>query len=146
MRVLVAEDDERTASYLVRGLAESGHIADRAADGDPRLAMALEGIYDALVLDRLLPGIDGVTVIRRLRAHDPHLPVLMLSAVASTGDPVEGIRAGCDDYLAKPYVFAELLPRLKALAPRAAPPLGPAVLPASDLQLDTLRPTSPRAG
>src|SRR5258708_654761 len=74
MRVLVAEDDERTASYLVRGLAESGHIADRAADGDTALAMALEGIYDALVLDRLLPGIDGVTVIRRLRAPAPPRP------------------------------------------------------------------------
>ena len=146
MRVLVAEDDERTASYLVRGLAESGHIADRAADGDTALAMALEGIYDALVLDRLLPGIDGVTVIRRLRAHDPHLPVLMLSAVASTGDRVEGIRAGCDDYLAKPYVFAELLARLEALARRADPSRGRAVLRVGDLELDTLGRTASRAG
>ncbi len=146
MRVLVAEDDERTASYLVRGLAESGHIADRAADGDTALAMALEGIYDALVLDRLLPGIDGMTVIRRLREHDPHLPVLMLSAVASTVDRVEGIRAGCDDYLAKPYVFAELLARLEALARRADPSRGRAVLRVGDLELDTLGRTASRAG
>src|SRR4029077_1102885 len=80
--------------------------------------MALEGIYEALVLDRMLPGMDGLTLVRRLRRDDPRTPVLMLSAVASTADRVEGMRAGCDDYLAKPFSFVELLARLEALARR----------------------------
>jgi len=88
LRVLVAEDDERTADYLVRGLSESGHIVDRVADGEAALAMALEGIYEALVLDRKLPGIDGLTVVRRLRQRDRRIPVLMLSGIATTADRV----------------------------------------------------------
>src|ERR1700726_2964692 len=119
VRILVAEDDDRTANYLVRGLTESGHVVDRVADGETALAMALEGIYEALILDRMLPAMDGVTLVRRLREHDPRTPVLMLSAVASTIDRVEGMQAGCDDYLTKPYVFAELLARLEALGRRA---------------------------
>ncbi len=118
MRVLVAEDDQRTADYLVRGLTESGHIVDRVADGEAALAMALEGIYEALVLDRKMPGIDGVTLVRRLRLRDQRTPVLMLSGVATMADRVEGLRAGCDDYLTKPYSFSELLARLDALGRR----------------------------
>jgi two-component system OmpR family response regulator len=146
VRVLVAEDDERTADYLVRGLTESGHVVDRAADGETALAMALEGIYEAVVLDRLLPGIDGITLVRRLRERDPQTSVLMLSAVASTADRVEGMRAGCDDYLAKPYVFAELLARLEALARRADRSRRLAVLRVGDLELDTIGRTVSRAG
>jgi two-component system OmpR family response regulator len=146
LRVLVVEDDERTADYLVRGLAESGHIVDRATDGETALAMALEGIYEALVLDRMLPGIDGLTVVRRLRDHDARTPVLMLSAVAATADRVEGMRAGCDDYLAKPYAFVELLARLEALARRADRSRRLAVLRVGDLELDTIGRTASRAG
>jgi two-component system, OmpR family, response regulator len=146
VRVLVAEDDERTAGYLVRGLTESGHVVDRAADGETALAMAREGIYEALVLDRMLPGIDGLTLVRRLREHDPRTPVLMLSAVAGTADRVEGMRAGADDYLAKPYAFAELLARLEALARRADRSRRHAVLRVGDLELDTLGRTASRAG
>lgn len=146
MRILIAEDDDRTANYLVRGLSESGHIVDRAADGETALAMALEGIYEALVLDRMLPALDGVSLVRRLRVHDLRTSVLMLSALASTADRVEGIRAGCDDYLAKPYVFAELLARLEALGRRADRSRRLSVLRVGDLELDTLGRTVSRAG
>ena len=94
MRVLVAEDDQRTADYLVRGLTESGHIVDRIDDGETALAMAIEGIYDALVVDRKLPGIDGVTLVRRLRRRDRRMLVLMLSGIATTTDRVEGRTRG----------------------------------------------------
>ena len=146
MRILVAEDDDRAANYLVRGLAESGHIVDRVADGETALAMALEGIYEALVLDRMLPAMDGVTLVRRLREQDPRTPILMLSAVASTIDRVEGMRAGCDDYLGKPYVFMELLARLEALGRRADRSRRLAVLRVGDLELDTASRTVSRAG
>ena len=146
MRVLVAEDDKRTADYLVRGLSESGHTVDHAADGETALAMASEGIYDALILDRKLPGLDGLSVIRRLRRRDQRTPVLMLSGVATTTDRVEGLQAGCDDYLAKPYSFVELLARLDALGPRAAPRRRDTVLRVGDLELDTMSRTVSRAG
>lgn len=146
MRVLVAEDDQRTADYLVRGLTESGHVVDHAGDGETALAMALEGIYGALVLDRMLPGLDGIGVVRRLRASNPTVPVLMLSAVAGTADRVEGMRAGCDDYLAKPYAFAELLARLEALARRADRSRRASVLRVGDLELDVASRTASRAG
>jgi two-component system, OmpR family, response regulator len=146
MRLLVAEDDERTANYLVRGLTESGHIVDRVADGETALAMALEGIYDALIVDRKLPEIDGLTLVRRLRERDPHTLVLMLSGIASTTARIEGIQAGCDDYLAKPYAFAELLARLEALARRADRSKRRAILRVGDLELDTIGRTASRAG
>lgn len=146
MRILVVEDDQRTADYLVRGLTESGHVVDCVADGETALAMALDGFYEALVLDRMLPGIDGLTLVRRLREHDPRTPVLMLSAVGSAADRVEGMRAGCDDYLAKPYVFTELLARLEALARRADRARRLSVLRVGDLELDTIGRTASRAG
>lgn len=115
MRILVIEDDTRTASYLVRGLGESGHVVDTAVDGRDGLAMALEGIYDALIVDRCLPGLDGLSVVRELRREKVPTPILMLSALASTQQRVEGLQAGCDDYLVKPYAFVEVLARLDAL-------------------------------
>ena len=115
MRILVIEDDARTASYLVRGLGESGHVVDTAEDGRDGLAMALEGIYDALIVDRCLPGMDGLSVVRELRREKMPTPILMLSALASTQQRVEGLQAGCDDYLIKPYAFVEVLARLDAL-------------------------------
>jgi two-component system OmpR family response regulator len=144
--VLVAEDDQRTADYLVRGLSESGHIVDRTGDGEMALAMAMEGIYDALVLDRKLPGLDGVALVRRLRLRDRQIPVLMLSGIATTADRVEGLRAGCDDYLAKPYSFSELLARLEALGRRSDRSRRRAILRIGDLELDTENRTVTRAG
>jgi two-component system, OmpR family, response regulator len=146
VRLLIVEDDRRAASYLVRGLSESGHIVDHAADGETGLAMALEGIFDALVVDRNLPALDGLTLVRRLRAQDATTPVLMLSAIASTMDRVDGFRAGCDDYLAKPYAFAELLARLEALARREDRARRLAVLRVGDLELDTQARKASRAG
>lgn len=146
MRVLVAEDDRRTAEYLVKGLSESGHVVDRTADGATALAMALDGVYDALILDRMLPEIDGLEVVRRLRRNRVQTPVLMLSGVATTADRVEGLQAGCDDYLAKPYAFAELLARLEALGRRRDPARGGSVLRIADLELDTGSRIVSRAG
>ncbi|MGD0105320.1 MAG: response regulator, partial [Rhodopila sp.] len=133
MRLLVVEDDDRAAGYLARGLTESGHIVDRAADGETGLALALEGIYDVLIVDRRLPVLDGLTLIRRLREHDTLTPILVLSAIGDMADRVEGMRAGCDDYLAKPYAFAEVLARLEALARRADRARGTTVLRVGDL-------------
>lgn len=118
MRILVVEDDRAAALYLVRGLRESGHVADHVDNGATALAMAQEQIYDALILDQLLPQMDGLTVLARLRAAGLRLPVLMLSALGSTHHRVEGLRAGADDYLAKPYAFTEVLARLEGLVRR----------------------------
>jgi len=137
MRLLIVEDDDRGGRYLVRGLAESGHIVDRASDGETGLALALEGIYDVLIVDRRLPALDGVALVRRLRKHGVATPVLMLSAIASAADRVAGLHAGCDDYLGKPYAFAEVLARVEGLARRADKARGQAVLQVADLTLDT---------
>jgi two-component system OmpR family response regulator len=146
VRLLIVEDDDRTGSYLARGLTESGHIVDRAADGETGLALASEGIYDALIVDRRLPILDGLSLIRRLRETDRLTPILVLSAIGSSADRVEGMRAGCDDYLAKPYAFAEVLARLEALARRTDRARRSMVLRVGDLVLDTLGRRALRAG
>ena len=121
MRVLVAEDDQRTADYLVRGLTESGHIVDRVADGEMALAMAIEGIYDALVLDRKLPGIDGLEVMRRLQERE-RTSVILLTAKAEASDRITGLRRGADDYVVKPFSPGELVARVDAVLRRVDPP------------------------
>jgi two-component system, OmpR family, response regulator len=146
MRLLIIEDDSRAAHYLTRGLSESGHVVDHVADGETGLAMALEGIYDALIVDRRLPALDGLTLVRRLRAASAAVPVLMLSAIGGPRDRVEGLQAGCDDYLAKPYAFAEVLARLEALARRADRTQRFAILRVADLELDTNTRQASRAG
>jgi two-component system, OmpR family, response regulator len=146
VRLLVVEDDDRAAAYLARGLTESGHIVDRAGDGELGLALALEGIYDALIVDRRLPALDGLTLIRRLRERDTITPILVLSAIGDMADRVEGMRAGCDDYLAKPYAFAELLARLEALARRADRARGSSVLRVGDLEVDIRSRRASRGG
>ncbi|MDB5402518.1 MAG: two-component system, OmpR family, response regulator [Acetobacteraceae bacterium] len=146
MRLLVVEDDDRAAAYLARGLTESGHIVDRAGDGELGLALALEGIYDALIVDRRLPALDGLTLIRRLRERDTITPILVLSAIGDMADRVEGMRAGSDDYLAKPYAFAELLARLEALARRADRARGSSVLRVGDLEVDIRSRRASRGG
>jgi two-component system OmpR family response regulator len=146
VRLLIVEDDDRAGSYLARGLTESGHIVDRATDGELGFALASEGIYDALVIDRRLPAMDGLTLIRRLRRQGTVTPILVLSAVGGTADRVEGMRAGCDDYLAKPYAFAEVLARLEALARRADRALGASVLVVGELELDMAARRAMRGG
>ncbi len=137
MRLLIVEDDDRSGGYLVRGLSESGHVADRATDGETGLALALEQIYDVLIVDRRLPGLDGISLVERLRKQGITTPVLMLSAIGNTADRVAGLRAGCDDYLAKPYAFAEVLARVEGLARRNDKTRSQSVLRIADLALDT---------
>jgi two-component system, OmpR family, response regulator len=146
VRLLLVEDDDRAGGYLARGLTESGHIVDRAADGELGLALASEGIYDVLIVDRRLPVMDGLTLIRRLRQRDTTTPILVLSAIGSAPDRVEGMRAGCDDYLAKPYAFAEVLARLEALARRSDRARRPDVLRVGDLEVDTAARRASRGG
>jgi len=138
MRILVIEDDREAASWLVKGLAEAGHVADHAADGEEGLAMALDGDYDVLIVDRMLPKRDGLSVIGELRAKKIETPVLILSALGQVDDRVKGLRAGGDDYLPKPYSFAELLARVEVLARRRGGRNEETVYRVGDLQLDRL--------
>jgi two-component system OmpR family response regulator len=146
VRLLIVEDDDRSGGYLVRGLSESGHVADRATDGETGLALALEQIYDVLIVDRRLPGLDGISLVERLRKQGITTPVLMLSAIANAADRVAGLRAGCDDYLAKPYAFAEVLARVEGLARRNDKTRSQSVLRIADLALDTLGRRASRGG
>ena len=139
MRLLVIEDDREAAAYLVKGLSESGHVVDHAADGDLGLEMALAGSHDALIVDRMLPGRDGLSVIAALRAEGVAAPVLILSALGEVDDRVEGLKKGGDDYLVKPYAFSELLARLEALVRRTRPEQQQAVFKIADLELDRLK-------
>jgi two-component system, OmpR family, response regulator len=118
MRLLVVEDDLGTAQFLLKGLREAGHAVDHAADGRDGLFMATSEPYDALVLDRMLPRVDGLTLVRTLRASSIATPALVLSARGEVDERVEGLRAGADDYLAKPFSLTELLARLEALTRR----------------------------
>jgi two-component system OmpR family response regulator len=135
MRVLVVEDEVRMASLLRRGLSEEGYAVDLAGNGLEAVWRATEFSYDAVVLDVLLPGIDGFEVCRRLRDGGCWVPVVMLTARSDVADRVRGLDAGADDYLAKPFSFAELCARLRALIRRGAPER-PALLEAGDLRLD----------
>lgn len=146
MRILLIEDDKEAAAYLSKALREAGHVADHAADGELGAAMAAEGGYDVLVIDRMLPRRDGLSVVEDLRASDDHTPVLILSALGQVDDRVVGLRAGGDDYLSKPYAFAELLARVEALARRRRPEAAETLYRVSDLELDRLAHTVTRSG
>jgi len=138
MRVLVIEDDRETAQFLQRSLKESGHAADVAGDGDTGLAMARDGKYDVLVVDRMLPRRDGLSIVQTLRSEGARTPVLILSALSGVDDRVTGLRAGGDDYLTKPYAYTELLARIEALARRPAPEELVTRYQVADLSLDRL--------
>ncbi len=146
MRILVIEDDKKAAAYVVKGLAESGHTADHAADGEDGFEMAGHGDYDVLVVDRMLPKLDGLTLVARLRADGLRTPILFLSALGEVDDRVKGLRAGGDDYLVKPYAFSELLARIEALARRSNPNDVETRLKVGDLELDVLTRRVIRAG
>jgi two-component system OmpR family response regulator len=120
MRILVVEDDAKIASFVVRGLKEEGYAVDHAADGDSGLALAETTTYDAAIVDIMLPGLDGLSLVRRLRLSRATVPVLFLSARATVEDRIKGLQAGGDDYLTKPFAFAEMLARLQALIRRAS--------------------------
>jgi len=146
MRILVIEDDKTAAAYVVKGLAESGHTADHAADGEDGYSMASHGDYDVLVVDRMLPMLDGLTLVSRLRGQGVRTPILFLSALGEVDDRVKGLRAGGDDYLVKPYAFSELLARIEALARRNNPVEVETRLKVADLELDVLTRRVTRAG
>ena len=138
MRILIIEDDRDAADYIVRAFRETGHVADHAADGEEGLAMALDGDYDVLIVDRMLPKRDGLSVIGELRAKKVETPVLILSALGQVDDRVKGLRAGGDDYLPKPYSFSELLARVEVLARRRGGRNEETVYRVGDLELDRL--------
>jgi two-component system OmpR family response regulator len=146
MRVLVIEDDREMARYLQKALTESGHTADVAGDGEEGLALARDGGYDVLIVDRMLPRRDGLSIVRTLRAEGVHAPVLILSALGDVDDRVKGLKAGSDDYLTKPYAFSELLARIEALTRRAEPQESQARYVVGDLVLDRLSRRVTRAG
>jgi two-component system OmpR family response regulator len=138
MRLLIIEDDRDAADYLVKAFSEVGHVADHAADGEDGLAMSLDGKYDVLIVDRMLPKRDGLAVIGELRAKGNVTPVLILSALGQVDDRVKGLRAGGDDYLAKPYSFSELLARVEVLSRRGGGRGEETVYRVADLELDRL--------
>ena len=146
MRILVIEDDREAANWLVRGLTESGHVADHAVDGEEGLSMATEGLHDVLIVDRMLPKRDGLDLIRALREEGIRTPVLILSALSDVDERVKGLRAGGDDYLGKPYAFAELLARVENLGNRKMDKPLETTLRVGDLEIDILTRTVTRAG
>lgn len=146
MKVLVIEDDREASRYLEKALNESGHSADVAGDGETGFALAENGNYDVLIVDRMLPKRDGLSVITALRAKGIETPVLILSALGQVDDRVTGLRAGGDDYLTKPYAFSELLARIEVLQRRKNPKEVETVYRVGDLELDRLSHIAKRAG
>ena len=148
MKILLVEDDAETAGFIRRGLTEAGHVVDHAADGPDGLHLAMTGPagYDVLVVDRMLPRLDGLGLVRALRAAGLRTPVLFLTARTGVGDRVEGLEAGADDYLGKPFAFAELVARLNALARRPPMATEATILRVADLEMDLLRRVVTRAG
>lgn len=146
MKILVIEDDREAADYLRKALAEAGHNAHVAFDGEAGFSLAADGDYDVLVVDRMLPRRDGLSVIAELRARGVTTPVLILSALGEVDDRVTGLRAGGDDYLTKPYAFSELLARIEVLDRRTGAREVETVYRVGDLELDRLSHTVRRAG
>jgi two-component system OmpR family response regulator len=146
MRVLLIEDEPDTRSFVARGLREGGHLVEEASDGRDGLFLALEGRYDVMIVDRMLPGLDGLSIVESARSAGRRAPILVLSALGEVDDRVEGLRRGGDDYLVKPFAFSELLARLEALARRGDTEKGETRLKVGDLEMDLLARNVKRAG
>jgi two-component system OmpR family response regulator len=146
MRILIIEDDVKIVAFVKKGLRQAGFAVDHAADGDEGLNMALAEPYDCLVVDVMLPKLEGLEVIRELRSRKVNVPVLILSAKRSVEDRVRGLYSGSDDYLTKPFAFSELMARVQALLRRASGATEPTSLVAGDLQLDLLSHEVKRGG
>lgn len=148
MRVLVIEDDKDVAAYLVNGLKENDNVVDHSPDGKEGLLLAASETYDVMIIDRMLPGMDGLSIIKTIRATGNKTPVLILSALGDVDDRVEGLRGGGDDYLTKPFSYTELLARLEALVRRGASTGSEKIthLSVADLDMDLLARTVRRAG
>lgn len=146
MRILLLEDDPRTASFVARGLTESGHLCDTFADGHEGLAQATSESYDVLVVDRMLPGLDGLSLVKAIRAAGVMTPTIFLTSMSGVDDRVEGLDAGADDYLVKPFAFSELLARINALGRRPPVQVEPTKLRVHDLEMDLIRRRVERGG
>ncbi len=146
MRVLIIEDDPSVAEYIIKGLKESGYVVDHAKDGNEGLELALDGNCDLLIVDRMLPFLDGLSIVRKIREAELKTPVLILSALGDVDDRVQGLRAGGDDYLTKPFAFAELLARVEALLRRQESSVTQTRLKVGDLEMDLLAHKVSRAG
>jgi two-component system, OmpR family, response regulator len=146
MRILVIEDDRETAHFLQKALKETGHVADLAYDGEDGLALARDGAYSLLIVDRMLPKLDGLSVVKALRDGGLRTPVLILSALGDVDDRVKGLKAGGDDYLTKPYAWSELIARVEALARRSEPQEEATRYQVGDLVLDRLSHRVTRGG
>ncbi len=146
MRILVIEDDTQAANYIARGLKEQGHVVEHVGNGEEGLTLAQEDRFDALVVDRMLPKLDGLSIVSTLREGGVRTPVLFLSALGEVDDRVKGLKAGGDDYLTKPFAFSELSARLEALVRRGAPEEVQTKFTVGDLEIDILSRRCTREG
>ncbi|MCG8356567.1 MAG: response regulator transcription factor [Kiloniellales bacterium] len=146
MRVLIIEDDVETASYIAKGLGEAGYVAEVVHDGKQGLLRAAGGDFDLAIVDRMLPGLDGLSLVETLRGTGAELPILFLSAMGGVEDRVRGLRGGGDDYLTKPFAFSELLARIEALLRRPKAGVAETLLKVGDLEMDLLARQVRRAG
>lgn len=147
MKILVIEDDQDVATYLIKGLQEQGHTVDHASNGKDGLLLATTEQYDAMVVDRMLPELDGLSIVKSVRATGKNTPVLFLSALGEVDDRVDGLQAGGDDYLTKPFAFSELLARLDAILRRSQKaPTKTTTLQVADLELNLLTRVAQRSG
>lgn len=146
MRILVVEDDNEIAGFISRGLREAGHVVDHAGNGRDGLFLATGEAYDAIVLDRLMPQMDGLSMLAALRATGSRVPVLILSALSHVDERIRGLRAGGDDYLVKPFALSELQARLDVITRRGLMPAAENVLRVADLELDRMTHVVRRAG
>jgi two-component system, OmpR family, response regulator len=146
MKLLLIEDDNATAGHVVRSLRQQGHVVDHAPNGRDGLFLAAGGTYDVMIVDRMLPGLDGLSVVKTIRGAGVNTPVLFLTTLSGIDDRVEGLEAGGDDYLVKPFAFAELLARVNALARRSPPTEVQTLLRVADLEVDLLKRSVTRGG
>ena len=146
MRVLIVEDDQETADYICSSLHALGHVYEHAVDGKAGFLSALDSDFDVMVIDRMLPGLDGLSLVKSVRSADVATPILFLSAMGGINDRVDGLEAGADDYLVKPFAFSELSARLTALARRPPMQTQETRLHLADLEVDLIKHTVTRAG
>ena len=146
MKILLVEDDPTTADFIARGLREDGHSIDHLSNGRDGLVQAIDGSYDVSIVDRMLPGLDGLLLVRAVRAAGVPTPIIFLTAVGGVDDRIEGLNAGADDYLTKPFAFGELSARIAALARRPRTAAAETVLTAGDLTMDLITRKVTRAG
>ncbi len=146
MKILVAEDDPATSRFIANGLREEGHMVDCLEDGRDALAQAMTASYDVAIVDRMLPGLDGLSLVKALRAAHNPLPAIFLTAMGGVDDRIDGLKAGGDDYIVKPFAFGELSARIAAVVRRPPMQETETVLRAGDLEMDLIRRTVTRAG